>query len=220
MTSAALHANATDGGYCQAVQRRLSRPLSARLGRWLSPSWVTLADFVVGVLAVALVLTGAYVAAAVAIQAFGVLSCADGEVARMRGQPSRIGDYFDTMVDRVVELAVLAATLVRCLTAGPSWLPAAGFALLGGVALLMLSSEKYRSVHHEGYPKRDFELPFLWVTSGSDVRLLVVSLLLVVAAFQPGALPLGLAALAAVVHANLAYRLVRIGIHMRTEAGA
>jgi phosphatidylglycerophosphate synthase len=216
MTSAAL----TDGGYCQAVQRRLSRPLSARLGRWLSPSWVTFADFAAGVLAVALVLTGAYIAAAVAIQAFGVLSCVDGEVARLRRQVSRMGDYFDTMVDRSVELGVLAAALLRGLAMGLPWLSSLGFALLGGVALLMLSSEKYRSVHHTSYPKRSLELPFLWITSGSDARMLVVSLLLVVAAVRPAALPLGLAALAAAVYANLAYRFVRIWLHLRGQAGA
>ena len=213
MTSVALQS--TDGGYCQAVQRRLSRPLSVCLGRWVSPSWVTLADFAIGVLAAALILSGAYVAAVVAIQAFGVLSCVDGEVARLRRQTSQIGDYLDTMVDRTVEFAVLTASLVRCLALGQSWLPPAGFALLIGVGLLMLSSEKYRSVRHTGYPKRSLELPFLWVTSGSDARLLIVSLLLLAAARWPALLPPGLAVLAVVVYANLAYRLARIGVQLR-----
>jgi phosphatidylglycerophosphate synthase len=82
------------------------------------------------------------------IQVFGIFSCIDGEIARIQSRTSRIGDFMDTMTDRVTELALIGAC---AWSLGERVDPAseftAGFALLGGVFLLTISSEKFRSAH-------------------------------------------------------------------------
>jgi len=50
------------------------------------------------------------------------------------------------------------------------------FAYIGLVFLITASSEKYRSVFHEDYPKKRAEPFFSWLCAGSDTRLLFLSL--------------------------------------------
>jgi phosphatidylglycerophosphate synthase len=201
----------SDGLYCQAVQRRVSWPISQRLPARVSPNMVTAVDLVVGLLGAGLLAVGVDIPGVILVQVFGVLSCVDGEVARLRGAASPVGDFCDTMVDRVVELAVIIALtmrLQRVLTDSIA-AQAIGMGLLGATFLLTLSSEKYRSAFKQAYPKRQLEGAFLWVSSGSDVRLLIMCLGVLLARLldRPILLAAILGALAVVSSINLAYRL-------------
>ena len=108
-------------------------------------------------------------------------SCVDGEIARIQGRSSRIGDFLDTLTDRVVELLLVGAIAfsLRDRMEDPAALTA-GFALLGGVFLLTTSSEKFRSAWQMGYPKRRLEKLFSLFCAASDSRLLILSIGLVV----------------------------------------
>ncbi len=60
------------------------------------------------------------------IQVFGVFSCVDGEIARLRNEVSQLGDFLDTMTDRVTEAAiVLAMTVSIDAQIGGPWVPTA-----------------------------------------------------------------------------------------------
>ena len=91
---------------------------------------------------------------------------------------------------------------------------AAGFALLGAVFLLTTSSEKFRSAWQRGYPKRRLEKLFGLFCAGSDSRLLMLSIGLVVSDLTgDGSFLLWLLwALAAAAYVNF---LVRIGLVCR-----
>jgi len=151
----------------------------------------------------------------VMIQLFGIFSCVDGEIARIQGRSSRIGDFLDTLTDRVVELLLVGAIAfsLRDRVDSASAL-AASFALLGGVFLLTTSSEKFRSAYQMGYPKRRLEKLFGLFCSGSDSRLLMLSIGLAVSDLTGDGLFLLwlLWALAAAAYVNF---LVRIGLVYR-----
>jgi len=205
----------SDGFYCYHIQRRISAWFSVRLAGRMEANAATGLDLIFGVAAATLVLLDHWLWGVVMIQLFGIFSCVDGEIARIQGRSSRIGDFLDTLTDRVVELLLVGAIAfsLRDRVDSASAL-AASFALLGGVFLLTTSSEKFRSAWQMGYPKRRFEKLFSLFCAGSDTRLLMLSIGLVVSDLTgEGSFLLWLLwALAAAVCVNF---LVRIGLVYR-----
>lgn len=186
-TTASAAKAAADGAFCQVVQRRVSGLASPWAARHLSPNGVTTVGLCVGSMASLAALLGLYAPAAALVQVFGVVSCMDGEVARIRRQVTATGDIFDTVVDRIVEVLVVTALAVNAYRQGQRTAFAAGMALLAAVLLLVVSAEKYRSSLGATYPKRLWEPAFSWISAGSDARLLVISCALLVAVFvAPG----------------------------------
>ena len=207
----------SDGFYCYHIQRRISAWFSVRLAGRMGANAATGLDLILGVAAATLVLLDHWLWGVVMIQLFGIFSCVDGEIARIQGRSSRIGDFLDTLTDRVVELLLVGAiafSLGLHEWVDPASALAAGFALLGGVFMLTTSSEKFRSAWQMGYPKRRFEKLFGLFCAGSDSRLLMLSIGLVVSELTgDGSFLLWLLwALAAAAYVNF---LVRIGLVYR-----
>ena len=202
----------SDSFYCYHIQRRISAWFSVRLAGRMGANAATGLDLIFGVAATTLVLLDHLLWGVVMIQLFGIFSCVDGEIARIQGRSSRIGDFLDTLTDRVVELLLVGAIAfsLRDRMEDPAALTA-GFALLGGVFLLTTSSEKFRSAWQMGYPKRRLEKLFARFCSGSDSRLLMLSIGLAVSDLTGDGLFLLwlLWALAAAAYVNF---LVRIGL--------
>ena len=202
----------SDSFYSYHIQRRISAWFSVRLAGRMGANAATGLDLIFGVAAAVLVLLDHWLWGVVMIQLFGIFSCVDGEIARIQGRSSRIGDFLDTLTDRVVELLLVGAIAfsLRDRMEDPAALTA-GFALLGGVFMLTTSSEKFRSAWQMGYPKRRLEKLFGLFCSGSDSRLLMLSIGLVVSELTGnGSFLLWLlSALAAAVYVNF---LVRIGL--------
>ena len=171
----------SDGAYCYHVQRRISIWFSQRLADYMGPNVATGLDLIFGVAAAVLVLLDHWLFGAVLIQVFGIFSCVDGEIARIQGRSSKIGDFLDTLTDRGTELLLVGA-IAWSLSArvDPASALTAGFALLGGVFVLTTSSEKFRSVWQMGYPKRRLERLLGLFCAGSDSRLLMLSIGLMV----------------------------------------
>ncbi len=209
----------SDGFYCYHIQRRISASFSVRLARHIGPNAATGLDLIFGVAAAVLVLLDCWLWGVVLIQVFGIFSCVDGEIARIQGHSSKIGDFLDTLTDRVTELLLVGAiTFSLSERVNPVSALAAGFALLGGVFVLTTSSEKFRSAWQAAYPKRRLERLFSLFCAGSEGRLLMLSLGLVVSELTGDGLHLLwlLWALAAAAYINF---LVRIGLvyrHYRT----
>ena len=205
----------SDSFYSYHIQRRISAWFSVRLAGRMGANAATGLDLIFGIAAAVLVLLDHWLWGVVMIQLFGIFSCVDGEIARIQGRSSRIGDFLDTLTDRVVELLLVGAIAfsLRDRVDSASAL-AAGFALLGGVFLLTTSSEKFRSAWQRGYPKRRLEKLFSLFCAGSDTRLLMLSIGLVVSDLTgDGSFLLWLLwALAAAACVNF---LVRIGLVYR-----
>jgi phosphatidylglycerophosphate synthase len=205
----------SDGAFCYHIQRRISAWLSIRLARHIGPNAATALDLVIGVAAAMLVLLDAWLVSVVLIQVFGIFSCVDGEIARIQDRSSRVGDFLDTLTDRLVELLVVGAIVFSLSNrVDPVNALSAGFALLGGVFILTICAEKFRSAWQMGYPKRRLERWFCPCSAGSEARLLMLSIGLVVSEFTgDGSILLWLLwALAGAVFLNV---FVRIGMVCR-----
>ncbi len=168
----------SDGTYCYLVQRRLSAYTTGyclRIG--LSANSATIIDFILALFASLFLYLGYSIAGVVFIQLFGVWSCVDGEIARLTKSTYRLGDFYDTMVDRIAEFLFVSALMLSMHKALPdvSWgIPF--FVYMGLVFLITASSEKFRSAFHTNYPKIRAEPIFSWLCAGSDTRLFYLSL--------------------------------------------
>lgn len=172
----------SDGGYCYIIQRRISCYVSVyfmKLG--LTPTQATLLDLFFGLLATLSIFFQYYLFGIFFIWLFGIWSCVDGEIARLSNRCSLSGDFFDTMTDRVIEMSVVIALLWSVFVHNDhvdKFLALTFIIYLGGVYLLAVSSEKYRSAVRANYPKKKEEYWFSWVSSGSDIRLLWLSVVM------------------------------------------
>jgi phosphatidylglycerophosphate synthase len=189
----------------------------------MSPNAATGLDLVFGVAGVLLVVLDYWLWGVLLIQVFGIFSCVDGEIARIQGRSSRIGDFLDTLTDRVTEL-LLVASIAFSLSnrVDPVSALAAGIALLGGVFVLTTSSEKFRSAWQTGYPKRRLEPLFCLFCAGSEGRLLWLSIGLVVSELTGDGLHLLwlLWALAAAAYVNFLVRIGLVDRHFRAGDSA
>jgi phosphatidylglycerophosphate synthase len=133
--------------------RRLAYALLLPLRRavWVTPLRLTLASGVVGVLAGIAAYRAAdhdaawFAASALLLLASSVVDCADGMLARLRGQSSRLGGLIDGVTDAIVGLAAtigLAHALATRLPAQPVWPVAA--AILASVVVHVALYDHYK----------------------------------------------------------------------------
>jgi phosphatidylglycerophosphate synthase len=210
----------SDGAYCYQFQRRISIWFSVRLAPHIGPTVATGLDLIFGVAAAVLVVLDYWLWGIVLIQVFGIFSCVDGEIARIRGDASRIGDFLDTMTDRFVEMLLVGAIAFSLRdSVDPESAISAGFALIGGVLVLTASSEKFRSAWQMAYPKRRLERIFCVFCAGSEARLLMLSIGLAVSEFTgEGFFLLWLLwALAAGTYVNFLFRIGLVYRHFGAE---
>ena len=210
----------SDGAYCYHVQRRISSWFSHRLSAHISPNAATGLDLIFGIAAAVLIVLDHWLLGVLFIQLFGIFSCVDGEISRIQGRSSSFGDFLDTLTDRFTELLLVGA-IAWSLSArvDPASALTAGFALLGGVFVLTVSSEKFRSTWQMSYPKRRLERLQGLFCAGSDSRLLVLSIGLIVSEITGNAsfMLWLLWALAAAAYATFLIRIALIYRHFRAD---
>jgi CDP-L-myo-inositol myo-inositolphosphotransferase len=114
MSSAGLEGRAelvkpTDGVVSRLVNRRISTRISLFIARYASPS-----PDLVSVIAAALVALGGALFASgrpllggVVAQLGSIIDGVDGEIARLTGRQSKAGGFFDTMLDRLADIALI-----------------------------------------------------------------------------------------------------------------
>jgi phosphatidylglycerophosphate synthase len=108
------------------INWRLSTPLTRRLAHTrLRPNHVTTISAGVGLAGSLSLLGGSWACVALGgllLQAQSVLDSCDGELARLRFQGSKFGQWFDNIADDVLDLTFVACAGVA---AGGAWLPLA-----------------------------------------------------------------------------------------------
>ncbi len=102
----------TDGPVSRFFNRPISLALSKRLAKTgITPSQVTVAHLLVGVLAGGVAAIGGYfpfLIAAILFQLSSILDGADGELAKLTFRASERGEWFDTIADNISYLVFLA----------------------------------------------------------------------------------------------------------------
>ena len=204
----------SDGVYCYHIQRRISCVISGYCHtKGMSPATATLVDACFAVFAAVAFYLQNFILAVLFIQLFGIWSCVDGELARLSRNTSTLGDFYDTMVDRVGELIFVAGILFSFdeILSTPLWQPLL-FAYIGAIFLITNSSEKYRSAYQSNYPKRRIEPLFGWLCAGSDIRLLYLSIAIVwfVATGNPFILFWLIALMTLALYINFLFRLWKV----------
>jgi len=206
----------SDGIYCYLVQRRISCYITRFcVQSGLTANMATLIDFFHAAAGALFIYFGFHIIGVLFIQLFGLWSCVDGEIARLTKSGSKLGDFYDTMVDRGAELLFTSALLLSVQKAAPdlTW-GAWFFAYMGAVFMITNSSEKYRSAFKQNYPKKSVESLFCWICAGSDIRFLYISIVLLVYAFSGSAVIVKwlIISLTCALYLNLIFRLWRIYI--------
>jgi CDP-diacylglycerol--glycerol-3-phosphate 3-phosphatidyltransferase len=78
----------------------------------IHPNVLTFIGLLINVVAAALLSTGQFMTAGFVIVGAGIFDMVDGRVARETGQVTRFGGFFDSVVDRYSDLALLMGLLV------------------------------------------------------------------------------------------------------------
>jgi len=201
----------SDGPISVAVNRRFSQPVSARLARaGVSPNGATFIALAIGVVGAVAYGWQLWWLGGLLAQCSSIFAGVDGEIARRTGRSSQYGDFLDTVTDRFVEYVTFVG-IGAGLAQSERWdaiawpLVTAG---IGGSFMLAAASEKYRSVMHENYPKRQLEPYFAYLASGRDVRVFLLMVVSIVATWRLEVLVWALVAMIVVMHLNWVYRLV------------
>ena len=142
------------------VARWLNRPLSIRLSRHLvrwpiTPNQISLASFLLSVVAAGLFMAGGYPALAaggVLAQLASIIDGCDGEVARLKFLGSDYGGWFDAVLDRYADALLLFGLTWHLHHAGggdPALL--AGFGAIIGSFMVSYTADKYDGLmRHKG----------------------------------------------------------------------
>ena len=145
------------------ISRYLNRPVSRRISEILvrtsiSPNGISVLSFAVGIVGAVMFCMGGYVwtiLAGLAIQISSIVDGCDGEVARLRFQSSKFGGWFDTILDRYADTAIVAGVSFGYWLAHPHsvvWLGAI-FALTGFIMASYVKKEfiiRYQSKPPDG----------------------------------------------------------------------
>ena len=134
------------------ISRRLNRPLSRRISRLLAatpltPNAITVLSFLSclgGAFLFGLGIYGWTVVAGFLVQWASVLDGCDGEIARLKFRRSRFGAWFDTVLDRYADVAVVVGISYGYWLAHPRplvWL--AGAVALAGFVLASYAKKEY-----------------------------------------------------------------------------
>ena len=206
-----LSTKAADGWVSRHINRplssRLLTPLLLKLCSAITPNQISVLSFVVAVLSSACFFAGEAIAGAVAMQLSSILDGCDGEVARLKHLQSKMGDYFDAVLDRYADSLMFAGLSFYALSElggreviGLAWNPVAIFAIavMAIVGHLMVSYTSAKSVvnlNHKYTGK--------WIAAGRgrDGRLFLLFGCGLATWFHPGFALLGVALIA--VHTNL-----------------
>ena len=98
-----------EGLVSKHLNRRASRPLAKLLaGSPVTPNQVSVASFAVALASLALFLSGHIIWAGLAAQTSSIIDGVDGDLARLKNMSTRFGGFFDAVLDRYSDVAILA----------------------------------------------------------------------------------------------------------------
>lgn len=167
---------ARDGIISRHLNRKLSRHLTSLLvGTKLTPNQISLLSFVVGIISGVLFSFGSYPLVAIGglmAQITSVIDGCDGEVARLKHATSKYGAWFDAVLDRVVDVAIITGMTYGCFSAtGQPLVWVLGTMALTASLLISYSEARYETAFGRRMPSSRAAVP-----AKRDARLFLVML--------------------------------------------
>lgn len=124
----------SDGIASKLVNRRLSLPMSWLLARTpIHPNYITLLALAFAVIGGSVIARGGYAAGVMGfllVNLGSIIDGVDGELARLRFQFSRTGQWLDTVVDDLANIAYIGGVILSLQAAGVTWATPVGIAAL------------------------------------------------------------------------------------------
>jgi CDP-diacylglycerol--glycerol-3-phosphate 3-phosphatidyltransferase len=155
----------------KSLAGRVTLPAVRLLARTpLTPDAVTWLGFVITLGAVALIVTGNFLAAGIVVIVAGAFDMLDGALARLTGRVTKFGAILDSTLDRLSEAALLLGLLWVFADSGLT-----GMVLLAGLALPGSLLVSYVRARAEGL---GIECKAGWFTRPERVAVLALGLLL------------------------------------------
>ncbi len=102
----------SDGPVSTYINRPISTRISLLLYRhlpWLKPNHVTILSFLLSIAAAFLIAWNLILVGGIVAQLSSIIDGVDGELARLREEVTRFGGFFDTVLDRFADLAIVVA---------------------------------------------------------------------------------------------------------------
>jgi phosphatidylglycerophosphate synthase len=162
------------------VARHINKKISFRITRYflsrlpITPNQVTVGAAVIGLLGCPLIATGRYpamVAGFLLAQIQSVLDGCDGELARVRFQQTAIGEWLDTVVDDLFNMALIASLGVGLWRAKLGWPAVAGASAACGM-YLVYSIVSYRELIRQRLGGEAIKIRWK-LTRGKDMKSLI-----------------------------------------------
>ena len=137
----------TEGLVSAHLNRRFSRPLAKLLARTpITPNQISFLSFIVAIGSLSLFLTGHNVWAGIVAQTSSVLDGVDGDLARIKNMKSSFGGFFDAILDRYADFAILGGLTFWALQFEPRFenmvVVAAGLAATVGSFMISYSTAR------------------------------------------------------------------------------
>ena len=155
------------------VSRHLNRRVSEPMARLLARTPATPNQVSVGALLVALGSMAAYIAGVgylggILAQVSSIVDGADGDLARLKGMTSAFGGFFDSVLDRYADSAVLLGLTYWAAEGNSVGVWSVGFAALAGTFAVTYTRARIETV-----PGRPFDRG-LTSAASRDIRLMMV----------------------------------------------
>lgn len=163
------------------ISKHFNRPFSHRITRFIinspfTPNQISLLSFLLAILAGSLLTSTLYaniLMGGILAQISSIVDGVDGEIARTKFLTSSFGAWFDTMLDRYADAAIITGAAIGVYNAYPSFLVVlVGVLALTGSIMSSYSSHTFKTTYGKSFREalgQHFVFP-----SGRDMRLFIL----------------------------------------------
>jgi CDP-diacylglycerol--glycerol-3-phosphate 3-phosphatidyltransferase len=185
-------------GYTDGARSLASRSVVALRASPVTPNQLTALGFSLNIVAAVLLFEELYIVAGIVFLVGSIIDILDGALARLRNQATSFGAFIDSTTDRISEGFVLGAAALVLAREGTTWGVAAIFVALTGSFLVSYTRARAEALGLDG-------------KAGLMGRAERVVLLAAVILLSPlGALPWGIAVLAALTTFTVGQRIYSV----------
>ncbi len=191
------------------ISRYLNRPISRPLTAIILRFWPECSPNLISIISAAFGLMGAFAfwgyqpfVGGILVQISSIVDGSDGEIARATGKDSYFGGFFDSILDRYVDFAVLTSMVFfSFLLLSPMWALLLATTSISGSFLVSYTAAKAEA--KEG-------LDFSRTIQGRDTRLFLVFLAGISSSISLWVIPLCLIVITVLTHSTVFFRIIQV----------
>ncbi|MFX0137954.1 MAG: CDP-alcohol phosphatidyltransferase family protein [Candidatus Hodarchaeota archaeon] len=194
-----------DGLVSKHINRRFSRPLTKFiLHFWpnCNPNLISIISALSGITGAIFFFLNFPLLGGIFVQISSIIDGCDGEIARAKGRTSFFGGFFDSVMDRYVDVFIFVALTLYSLLV----LPITEAFLLGIITITGAYSISYTAAKVELKDDIDFSRTI----QGRDTRMFIVFLASIFAIFSDWAIPICLILISILTHGSIILRVNQV----------